>query len=64
MWLIALQFPDDIDIYFQKEIKHIVIVGPCEQIPFAVHYSSLLSSPEVGVHEGSFSILVHHMVVL
>ena len=42
----AMQFPRDIDAYFKKEIKPKAIVGPCENIPFAVHYSPLLSRPK------------------
>ena len=41
----AIQFPVDTDIYFEKEIKHNAIVGPCQNIPFQVHYSPFLSTP-------------------
>ena len=44
----AEQFPADIEAYFQKELKHSVIVGPCDDIPFFVHYSPLLSRPKLG----------------
>ena len=42
----AIQFPRDIDAYFDKEIKLKAIVGPCDNIPFPVHYSPLLSRPK------------------
>ena len=42
----AIQFPHDVDIYFEKELKHKAIVGPCPAFPFPVHYSPLLSRPK------------------
>ena len=42
----ATQFPSDIDAYFEKEVKHKALVGPCKNIPFPVHYSPLLSRPK------------------
>ena len=42
----ATLFPSDIDKYFEKEIKHKAIVGPCHNIPFVTHYSPLLSRPK------------------
>ena len=44
----AEQYPADIDAYFHKELKHQAIVGPCNNIPFMVHYSPLLSRPKPG----------------
>ena len=44
----AEQFPADIEAYFQKEFKHSAIIGPCDDIPFLVHYSPLLSRPKLG----------------
>ena len=44
--LSAEQFPMDTDAYFNKEINHKAIVGPCRDIPFKVHYPSLLSRPK------------------
>ena len=44
----AEQFPADIEAYFQKELNHNAIVGPCDAIPFLVHYSPLLSRPKSG----------------
>ena len=40
------QFPDDIDAYFVKELKNRAIVGPCENFPFDIHYSPILSRPK------------------
>ena len=42
----ATNFPVDVDAYFTKETEHKAIVGPCEYIPFPVHYSPLLSRPK------------------
>ena len=42
----ATQFPHDVDIYFEKELKHKAIVGPRPAFPFPVHYSPLLSRPK------------------
>ena len=42
----ATHFPEDIDVYFRKELEHKTIVGPCNNIPFPVHYSPLLSRPK------------------
>ena len=42
----AVNFPEDVDIYFKKELSHKAIVGPCESFPFTVHYSPLLSRPK------------------
>ena len=44
----AEQYPADIEAYFQKELKHNAIVGPCDDIPFLTHYSPLLSRPKLG----------------
>ena len=44
----AVNFPSDVDAYFRKETKHKAIVGPCENIPFPIHYSPLLSRPKEG----------------
>ena len=44
----ANNFPEDVDIYLNKELRHQTIVGPFKQIPFPVHYSSLLSRPKPG----------------
>ena len=44
----AVNFPSDVDTYFKKETKHKAIVGPCDNIPFPVHYSPLLSRPKEG----------------
>ena len=30
----AKQYPADIEAYFEKELKHKAIVGPCDDIPF------------------------------
>ena len=42
----AVQFPHDIDTYFDKELKYRAIVGPCQDFPFQVHYSPILSRPK------------------
>ena len=42
----ATNFPMDVDAYFKKETEHKAIVGPCNHIPFPVHYSPLLSRPK------------------
>ena len=42
----ATQFPHDVDIYFEKKLKHKAIVGPRPAFPFPVHYSPLLSRPK------------------
>ena len=42
----AEKFPLDVDAYFTKETQHKAIVGPCENIPFPIHYSPLLSRPK------------------
>ena len=42
----ATNFPLDVDAYFTKETQHKAIVGPCDNIPFPVHYSPLLSRPK------------------
>ena len=42
----ATNFPLDVDPYFTKETEHKAIVGPCEHIPFPIHYSPLLSRPK------------------
>ena len=42
----AVQFPDDIDTYFDKELQNRAIVGPCQDFPFQVHYSPILSRPK------------------
>ena len=42
----AEQYPHDMSSYFQKELKHKAIVGPCNDLPFSVHYSPLLSRPK------------------
>ena len=44
----AVNFPSDVDAYFRKETKHKAFVGPCESIPFPVHFSPLLSRPKEG----------------
>ena len=44
----AVNFSSDVDAYFRKETKHKAIVGPCENIPFPIHYSPLLSRPKEG----------------
>ena len=43
----AVQFPDDINIYFQTEISHKAIVGPCQNVPLPVHYCPLSSRPKM-----------------
>ena len=43
----ASQFPNDIDVYFDKELQKRAIVGPCQDFPFQVHYSPILSRPKV-----------------
>ena len=42
----AVNYPHDVDVYFDKELSHQAIVGPFEEIPFPVHYSPLLSRPK------------------
>ena len=32
----AVNFPEDVDIYFEKELSHQAIVGPCKSFPFPV----------------------------
>ena len=39
-------FPADVDAYFTNETEHKAILGPCEYIPFPVHYSPFLSCPK------------------
>ena len=42
----AVNFPSDVDTYFQKELSHKAIVGPFHDFPFPVHFSPLLSRPK------------------
>ena len=39
----ATQFPSDVSAYFNKEVKHKAIVGPCQNIPFPTHFSPMLT---------------------
>ena len=39
----AVNYPEDVDTYFNKELSHQAIVGPCTSFPFPVHYSPHLS---------------------
>ena len=39
----ATQFPSDVTAYFNKEVKHKAIVGPCTNIPFPTHFSPMLT---------------------
>ena len=42
----AVNFPSDVDTYFQKELSHKAIVGAFHHFPFPVHFSPLLSRPK------------------
>ena len=42
----AVDFPDDVDVYFNKELQHKAIVGPFQEFPFPVHYSPIMSRPK------------------
>ena len=42
----ASKFPNDIDEYFDKELKNRAIVGPYQDFPFQVQYSPILSRPK------------------
>ena len=46
--LSAINFPNDVDVYFRKETKHKPIVFPCDSIPFPICYSPILSRPKEG----------------
>ena len=39
----ANQYPSDVTAYFNKEVKHKAIVGPCTSIPFPVHFCPMLT---------------------
>ena len=49
----ATNFPLDVDVYFTKETEHKAIVGPCEHIPFSIHYSLFCPVPSPTTPEES-----------